>query len=84
MISTDSKSMVGDLEILVNGCAKHYFGAYSGGDSDAIAATSASFSSDGYWKSGDLCSLSNDKKTLTVLGRVNDNLDMYFEGDSRW
>jgi long-subunit acyl-CoA synthetase (AMP-forming) len=77
--------MVGELEVASAGAAQRYFGA-DDGDPDAIAATEAAFTPDGWWRSGDLVELGTKgtQQVLRVLGRAADQLELYFNGDSVW
>ena len=74
----------GALEAAAPGAAVRYFGADEG-DAEAAAATAASFTADGWWRSGDVVErrVSKDGDTLLrVAGRAADRIELYVHGDS--
>jgi long-subunit acyl-CoA synthetase (AMP-forming) len=75
----------GELEVRgVGAAARRYFGAEY--DASAAAQSRAAFTPDGWWRSEDLVELfsspGSSDKWLRVLGRKNDRLEMYYDGNS--
>ena len=77
----------GELQVRgSSGAARRYFGAES--CPSAAALSRAAFTQDGWWRSGDLVELFDEKGSeftwLRVLGRKGDELELYIDGKSAY